>query len=54
MNQYQNVDENGITPSNLVKKMEVRENVVRSKKGVGMLASSKLAVQQNHIVNYLE
>ena len=44
MNQYSNVDENGITPSNLVKKMEVRENVVRSKKGVGMRASSKLAV----------
>jgi hypothetical protein len=44
MNQYQNVDENGITPSNLVKKMEVRENVVRSKNGVGMVASSKLAI----------
>jgi hypothetical protein len=39
MNQYSNVDENGLTPSTLVKKMEVRENVVRSKKGVGMISS---------------
>ena len=44
MNQYQNLDENRINSSNLVKRMEVRENVVRSKKGVGMVASSKLFI----------
>lgn len=34
--------------------MEVRDNVVRSKKGVGMVASSKLAIKQKQVTIYQE